>query len=241
MPERSPISRTPQAQAGLDTTMIDIEDIGWREDGGGFVDLDNRDIELAFKLYPWEWMFHDEFGAGSRKRRRAGSSRRGRPSSSNKGILPLLWEMFPGHPNLLPAFFEDDPNAAQLGSVLRAQAALFARRRQCRRWSAPAQRFASTRGLTAPRVSFVRRWRRCLIFRTNIRCWAAGWSITCRAGYRSARTRNPITGNSRGSCRTRSSKLRQSPFRRLHPSRRIAEPVIAHSRDPLAMLLRIRS
>ena len=35
---------------------------------------------------------------------------------SNKGILPLLWEMFPNHPNLLPAYFEDDPNAARLGS-----------------------------------------------------------------------------------------------------------------------------
>jgi glutathionylspermidine synthase len=33
---------------------------------------------------------------------------------SNKGILPLLWEMFPGHPNLLPAYFEDDPEAAKL-------------------------------------------------------------------------------------------------------------------------------
>ena len=35
---------------------------------------------------------------------------------SNKGILPLLWEMFPKHPNLLPAYFEDDPKAAMLGS-----------------------------------------------------------------------------------------------------------------------------
>ena len=25
---------------------------------------------------------------------------------SNKGLLALLWEMFPGHPNLLPAFFD---------------------------------------------------------------------------------------------------------------------------------------
>ena len=49
-------------QAGLSTTLIDIEDIGWR-DGGGFVDLDNRDIAFAFKLYPWEWMFADAFGA----------------------------------------------------------------------------------------------------------------------------------------------------------------------------------
>jgi glutathionylspermidine synthase len=102
-------------QAGLDTTMIDIEDVGWRDDGG-FVDLDNRDIELAFKLYPWEWMFHDEFGA----RLLEASTRWIEPPwkavLSNKGILPLLWEMFPGHPNLLPAFFEDDPNAEQLGT-----------------------------------------------------------------------------------------------------------------------------
>jgi len=49
-------------QAGLATTTIDIENIGWRDEGG-FVDLDNRDIDLVFKLYPWEWMFRDAFGA----------------------------------------------------------------------------------------------------------------------------------------------------------------------------------
>src|SRR5262249_11746622 len=29
--------------------------------------------------------------------------------------LPLLWDMFPKHPNLLPAYFEDDPKRAALG------------------------------------------------------------------------------------------------------------------------------
>ena len=28
---------------------------------------------------------------------------------SNKAILPVLWELFPGHPNLLPAFFSSEP------------------------------------------------------------------------------------------------------------------------------------
>jgi glutathionylspermidine synthase len=28
----------------------------------------------------------------------------------NKAILPVLWEMFPDHPNLLPAYFEN-PNS----------------------------------------------------------------------------------------------------------------------------------
>ena len=27
---------------------------------------------------------------------------------SNKGILPILWELFPGHRNLLPAYWEKD-------------------------------------------------------------------------------------------------------------------------------------
>ncbi len=102
-------------QAGMDTTMIDIEDVGWRDDGG-FVDLDDREIELAFKLYPWEWMFHDEFGARLLEAPTRWIEPPWKAVLSNKGILPLLWEMFPGHPNLLPAFFEDDPGAEQLGT-----------------------------------------------------------------------------------------------------------------------------
>jgi glutathionylspermidine synthase len=101
-------------QAGLATTLIDIEDIGWRDDGG-FVDLDNRDIAFAFKLYPWEWMFHDAFGAKLKEAPTRWIEPPWKAVLSNKGILPLLWEMFPNHPNLLPAFFEDDPRAAELG------------------------------------------------------------------------------------------------------------------------------
>jgi glutathionylspermidine synthase len=103
-------------QAGLQTTLIDIEDIGWREDTGCFVDLDNRPIDLAFKLYPWEWMFHDAFGANLQRAPTRWIEPPWKALLSNKGILPLLWEMFSGHPNLLPAFFEDDPRAASLGA-----------------------------------------------------------------------------------------------------------------------------
>jgi glutathionylspermidine synthase len=102
-------------QAGLATTLIDIEDIGWRDDGS-FVDLDDRGIEFAFKLYPWEWMFHDAFGARLAKAPTRWIEPPWKAILSNKGILPLLWEMFPDHPNLLPAYFEDDPNAAELGA-----------------------------------------------------------------------------------------------------------------------------
>jgi glutathionylspermidine synthase len=102
-------------QAGLGTTLIDIEDLGLRDDGS-FVDLADRPIELAFKLYPWEWMFHDAFGLKLKDAPTRWVEPPWKAILSNKGILPLLWEMFPNHPNLLPAWFEDDPNAAQLGA-----------------------------------------------------------------------------------------------------------------------------
>ena len=102
-------------QAGCETTLLDIEAIGWR-DGGGFVDLDNRKIELAFKLYPWEWMFHDAFGEKLATAPTRWIEPPWKAILSNKGMLALLWEMFPDHPNLLPTFFEDDPDAASLGS-----------------------------------------------------------------------------------------------------------------------------
>jgi glutathionylspermidine synthase len=101
-------------QAGLATTVLDMDGIGRREDGV-FVDLDDRPIECAFKLYPWEWMMQEEFGSAL-----AGASTRWleppwKAILSNKGILPLLWELFPRHPNLLPAYFEDDAEAVKLG------------------------------------------------------------------------------------------------------------------------------
>ena len=103
------------AQAGLATTLIDIEEIGLRDDGQ-FVDLDDRPIEFAFKLYPWEWMFQDAFGTHLAKAPTRWIEPPWKAILSNKGILPLLWEMFPNHPNLLPAYFEDDPEAASLGT-----------------------------------------------------------------------------------------------------------------------------
>ena len=48
-------------QAGLETTFIFLEDIGIDENGY-FTDLDDERITALFKLYPWEWIFKDEFG-----------------------------------------------------------------------------------------------------------------------------------------------------------------------------------
>jgi glutathionylspermidine synthase len=96
--------RDTAIQAGLDTTRIAIEDIGW--DGSRFVDLDDAPIEVLFKLYPWEWLVGEPFG----EHLLSGAARVIEPPwkmvLSNKASLALLWEMAPGHPNLLPAALE---------------------------------------------------------------------------------------------------------------------------------------
>ena len=102
-------------QAGLATTQIAVDQIGWR-DSGEFVDLAGNSIELAFKLYPWEWMVREQFGANLKSASTRWIEPPWKMILSNKGILPLLWQMFPRHPNLLPAWFDDDPAAAALGN-----------------------------------------------------------------------------------------------------------------------------
>jgi glutathionylspermidine synthase len=102
-------------QAGLATSRLGIADIGvdTRQD---FVDLFGTKIDCLFKLYPWEWMFADPFGASPAMRHTRFIEPPWKAVLSNKGILPLLWEMAPSHPNLLPAFFEGDPRKEELGA-----------------------------------------------------------------------------------------------------------------------------
>ncbi len=96
--------RDTAIQADIDAQAIDIAAIGW--DGTRFVDLDDRTLSALFKLYPWEWMVREEFGANLLKRTMRVIEPAWKMVLSNKAILPVLWEMFPDHPNLLAASFE---------------------------------------------------------------------------------------------------------------------------------------
>ena len=97
------------AEAGLQTVGIELEQIGWDSELERFTDLEMGRMESIFKLYPWEWMFEDDFG------RHAVDQTPGtlwveplwKAVLSNKAILAVLWEMYPGHPNLLPAYLDD--------------------------------------------------------------------------------------------------------------------------------------
>ena len=65
-------------------------------------------MKNVFKLYPWEWIVEDEFGKNILLdvNRPFWIEPAWKMLLSNKAILPILWELYPDHPNLLPAYFE---------------------------------------------------------------------------------------------------------------------------------------
>lgn len=104
-------------QAGIATQCLDISEIGWN--GQDFTDLAGDPIHVLFKLYPWEWLLTEDFGRHLLADRTAFIEAPWKMALSNKAILAILWEMFPGHPNLLPASFQrsDFPGACVQKSI----------------------------------------------------------------------------------------------------------------------------
>lgn len=94
-------------QAGLPTGFTYVENIGLAE-SGEYTNLENQPLHWLFKLYPWEFMFQEEFGQSLIEDRCRFIEPPWKSILSNKALLPLLWKEFKGHPNLLPAFFEED-------------------------------------------------------------------------------------------------------------------------------------
>jgi glutathionylspermidine synthase len=100
--------RDTAVQAGLTTRFEFLEDLGWDEVAHYFVNSDDEPIKNIFKLYPWEWLLHDEFGKHLMEDRI--KAHWIEPSwkmiLSNKAILAILWELFPHCPYLLPTYFD---------------------------------------------------------------------------------------------------------------------------------------
>lgn len=100
-------------QAGIICKFVYIEDIGHGE-GDVLTDLDDQIIGWLFKLYPWEFMLREEYGPLLLKTDVSFIEPWWKAILSNKALLPMLWRMFPDHPNLLPAWFEDEIATADI-------------------------------------------------------------------------------------------------------------------------------
>lgn len=94
-------------QAGLETKLVFIDDIGAHQDLMSFVDLEDIPIQNIFKLYPWEWLVEEEFGLMilDEKQKIKWIEPAWKMILSNKAILPILWQLYPNHPHLLKAEF----------------------------------------------------------------------------------------------------------------------------------------
>jgi glutathionylspermidine synthase len=98
--------RDVATQAGIDARFIDVTDIGWDAVAKKFADEQFNEIATLVKLYPWEWLVREPFGRNLIDCEMRVIEPAWKMLLANKAILPVLWELFPDHPNLLPAYFE---------------------------------------------------------------------------------------------------------------------------------------
>jgi glutathionylspermidine synthase len=91
-------------QAGLYTHLVQMTDIGWN--GKRFLDGDGAPIDTCLKLYPWEWMLGEPYGriALDNQDTTAWIEPAWKAMLSNPGLHAVLWELYPDHPYLLPAY-----------------------------------------------------------------------------------------------------------------------------------------
>jgi glutathionylspermidine synthase len=110
--------RDTAEQARLLTVGIRMEDIGWESRSGRFLDAERRPIRTLFKLYPWEGLLGDRFAPFIPEARGTSWMEPAwKMVLSSKGILPILWDLFPDHPNLLPASLDPEHSALRSGWV----------------------------------------------------------------------------------------------------------------------------
>ncbi|MDO5706532.1 MAG: glutathionylspermidine synthase family protein [Paracoccus sp. (in: a-proteobacteria)] len=101
-------------EGGLGAHYTDLQSIGL-SDQGQFTDAEDRVIGTLFKLYPWEDLLRDPFADHLATSQVQMIEPAWKALVSNKAILPVLWQIAPGHPNLLPAFYLDDVADALTG------------------------------------------------------------------------------------------------------------------------------
>src|ERR1700760_3833924 len=108
--------RDTAREAGIDSVAILMHEIGWDNDRHCFVGHGTTPFATLFKLYPWETVLGEPFGTKALLNMASGNKpQNGRTQWiepiwkmlwSNKALLAILWEMYPGHELLLPAYLD---------------------------------------------------------------------------------------------------------------------------------------
>ena len=86
-------------EAGLNTVMMDMSDITLYDEG--FFNVNHDHLDTLFKLYPYEWMFHEEFGKAIPNCHTTFVEPLWKAIMSNKYMLVILAKLFPNSPYIL--------------------------------------------------------------------------------------------------------------------------------------------
>ncbi len=99
-------------EAGFITSLEDIKTLKFNFNKKSFETKEGNSIFNMFKLYPWEWFYKEEYSQEMAENRNDINFVEPvwKMLLSNKAILPILWELFPEHPNLLEAYFDSPGN-----------------------------------------------------------------------------------------------------------------------------------
>jgi len=108
--------RDTAREAGVDSVSIQMAEIGWDAGHHCFVGHGRTPLASIFKLYPWETLLRESFGSHALETMATGQKPQpGRTQWiepiwkmlwSNKALLAVLWEIFPDHELLLPAYLD---------------------------------------------------------------------------------------------------------------------------------------
>ncbi|MBK1837042.1 glutathionylspermidine synthase family protein [Azospirillum sp. YIM B02556] len=97
--------QTLALRAGMTTKAMPIQAIRYDDASQRFLDDAGLPIRHLMKLYPWDWMIRETTGRELVAAAAQGRIRMIEPAwkmvMASKGLFALLWELNPGHPNLL--------------------------------------------------------------------------------------------------------------------------------------------
>ncbi|MGL6261518.1 glutathionylspermidine synthase family protein [Vibrio sp. WXL210] len=100
-------------EAGLECVIVDINHIQLSVENR-FADHNSKPIDNLFSLYPYEFALLDEYGDYIAESGCVFIEPLWKVLLSSKALLPIMWQLNPGHKNLLECYFADDPRAEQI-------------------------------------------------------------------------------------------------------------------------------
>ncbi|HVI08428.1 MAG TPA: glutathionylspermidine synthase family protein [Candidatus Binatia bacterium] len=100
--------RQTAEEAGIKTIGMLMSQLGYDAQQGCFVGFEGERAGTIFKLYPWEMMVKEMFWKNVLERfpEPQWIEPIWKMMWSNKALLAVLWEMYPNHENLLPAYLD---------------------------------------------------------------------------------------------------------------------------------------